>query len=285
MELVIVLIIAAGLGLIPANIAKKKGYSFGLWWFYGWMLFIVAIIHAALIEDKNPKYYAPPVGAHANAQTGGVAASYAPRPAAENYTRLFSLPEKLYQSGAPVCIVDGVLLKDEQSSRVLSQLKLLSLSDKTIRAVKASVLLMDAFGKSMNVSVEHQYLDLSITRGRIFGAETKVALADANARAFRAAVTAVMFDDGTLWEAPDAPWEALSLAEAELREYVEEGERLEQMRIAEEKQQEQVRVTEEKRRKKAAAAAEDDKLLIIIAVILFVLFIFAVMAGASMANL
>ncbi len=47
------LIIAAALGFIPANIAKKKGYSFGLWWFYGWMLFIVAIIHVSLIPDKN----------------------------------------------------------------------------------------------------------------------------------------------------------------------------------------------------------------------------------------
>ena len=49
------LIIAAFLGLIPANIAKKKGYNFGAWWFYGWMLFIVAIIHVSLIEDKNEK--------------------------------------------------------------------------------------------------------------------------------------------------------------------------------------------------------------------------------------
>ena len=47
------LAIAALLGLIPANIAKEKGYSFGLWWFYGWMLFIVAIIHVHLIPDKN----------------------------------------------------------------------------------------------------------------------------------------------------------------------------------------------------------------------------------------
>ncbi|MCD7775120.1 MAG: SHOCT domain-containing protein [Clostridiales bacterium] len=50
---ILVLAIAACLGLIPANIAKKKGYSFGLWWFYGWMLFIVAIIHVSLIPDKN----------------------------------------------------------------------------------------------------------------------------------------------------------------------------------------------------------------------------------------
>ena len=50
---VVGLIIAAGLAFIPANIAKKKGYSFGLWWFYGWMIWIVAIIHVSLIPDKN----------------------------------------------------------------------------------------------------------------------------------------------------------------------------------------------------------------------------------------
>lgn len=53
MEFIIILAIAAGLAFIPANIAKKKGYSFGLWWFYGWMLWIVAIIHVNMIPDKN----------------------------------------------------------------------------------------------------------------------------------------------------------------------------------------------------------------------------------------
>ena len=53
MESIIILAIAAGLAFIPANIAKRKGYSFGLWWFYGWMLWIVAIIHVNLIPDKN----------------------------------------------------------------------------------------------------------------------------------------------------------------------------------------------------------------------------------------
>lgn len=49
------LIVAAVLGLIPATIAKNKGYSFGLWWFYGWMLFIVAIIHVLFIPNKNAR--------------------------------------------------------------------------------------------------------------------------------------------------------------------------------------------------------------------------------------
>ena len=47
------LIIAAFLGLIPAKIAKDKGYSFGLWWFFGWMLFIVAIIAVMFLPNKN----------------------------------------------------------------------------------------------------------------------------------------------------------------------------------------------------------------------------------------
>ena len=53
MEFFVGLAIAAGLAFIPANIAKKKGHSFGLWWFYGWMLFIVAIIHVQFIEDYS----------------------------------------------------------------------------------------------------------------------------------------------------------------------------------------------------------------------------------------
>lgn len=52
-SLFVSLAISAGLAFIPANIAKNKGYSFGLWWFYGWMLFIVAIIHVSFIPDKN----------------------------------------------------------------------------------------------------------------------------------------------------------------------------------------------------------------------------------------
>lgn len=48
------IIIAAGLGIIPANIAKTKGYdNFALWWLYGWMLFIVAIIHVSVIPDRS----------------------------------------------------------------------------------------------------------------------------------------------------------------------------------------------------------------------------------------
>lgn len=47
------LIVAALLGLIPGAIASKKGRSFGLWWFFGAMLFIVALPMAILMKPKD----------------------------------------------------------------------------------------------------------------------------------------------------------------------------------------------------------------------------------------
>lgn len=45
-----ILLIAVLIGLIPALIAKGKGRSFGLWWFYGAALFIVALPHSLLMS-------------------------------------------------------------------------------------------------------------------------------------------------------------------------------------------------------------------------------------------
>ncbi len=45
-----VLIIAAIIGCIPAYIAQTKGKSFFGWWFYGAMLFILALPHAIFMK-------------------------------------------------------------------------------------------------------------------------------------------------------------------------------------------------------------------------------------------
>ncbi len=47
------LIAALIIGLLPAAIAKGKGRSFGLWWFYGFALFIVALPHAILLRPDR----------------------------------------------------------------------------------------------------------------------------------------------------------------------------------------------------------------------------------------
>lgn len=48
-----VFLLAVLLGLIPAAIAKGKGRSFGLWWFYGAALFIVALPHSLLMKANT----------------------------------------------------------------------------------------------------------------------------------------------------------------------------------------------------------------------------------------
>lgn len=49
----ITLVVAALLGLIPASIASRKGRSFGGWWVYGTLLFIVALIHSLVLRDDT----------------------------------------------------------------------------------------------------------------------------------------------------------------------------------------------------------------------------------------
>jgi hypothetical protein len=45
--------IAIGLGLIVGLIARSKGRSFIGWWFFGFMLFIVALIVILVLPAKN----------------------------------------------------------------------------------------------------------------------------------------------------------------------------------------------------------------------------------------
>ena len=47
------LIIAAIIGCIPACIAQIKGRSFLMWWFYGAMLFIIALPHAIFMKPDQ----------------------------------------------------------------------------------------------------------------------------------------------------------------------------------------------------------------------------------------
>lgn len=54
-ELIEALQFAAIIGLIPAWIARNKGKSFFLWWFYGAMIFIVALPHALLMKPRARK--------------------------------------------------------------------------------------------------------------------------------------------------------------------------------------------------------------------------------------
>jgi hypothetical protein len=51
--LIMVFPIALIIGLLPAAIANSKGHSFFGWWVYGFLLFIIALPHALLLEKAS----------------------------------------------------------------------------------------------------------------------------------------------------------------------------------------------------------------------------------------
>ena len=134
---------------------------------------------------------------------------------AERYTRVFMLPETdLYETGAPLLICEGALLKDTQTGRMIAQLKFRNIGTKPITAVKVSVRAFDAFGTEVKSVPEFQYLDLSVTRDREFGQETPIVLPNAETRSFSCACQGVIFSDGTKWESSLDEWRPLTKQES-----------------------------------------------------------------------
>lgn len=145
----------------------------------------------------------------------------------ERFTRLFSLQPNLYAETSPVTIAAGALLKDNQSGKVLVQLKLRNIGAKEIKAARVSVCPMDTVGAPLGEALEHQYLDLTAKRGEEFGAKTPLPLADAATRAFSVTVTEVIFADNSIWKATGALWGTLPRP-AKLEDTLEDAELLRQ---------------------------------------------------------
>lgn len=127
----------------------------------------------------------------------------------ERYSRLFSLSENLYATGSPVIISAGALLKDNQTGKILAQLKLTNIQYKKIKAVKVKLFPLDTMGQPLRDTVEYQYLDLQLTRDADFGSKTPIAFPDVTTRSFFVEVTTVVFTDNTAWNSDGSPWEPI----------------------------------------------------------------------------
>lgn len=147
----------------------------------------------------------------------------------ERYSKLFSLPENLYAEGSPVIIAAGALLKDNQTGRVIAQLKLRNISSKAIKAATVFLSLMNTAGNPLEESVRYEYLDLSSTRDTDFGSKSAIPLPDASTRSFSVAVAEVIFADNSVWNTNGAAWETLKSPEALTSRL--DGEMVKQFRI------------------------------------------------------
>lgn len=127
----------------------------------------------------------------------------------ERYSRLFALSENQYASSSPVVIAAGALLKDNQTGKVIAQLKLHNISKKVVKAAKVCISPFDTVGNPLGDSVSYQYLDLSAKRDEDFGQKAAITLPNATTRSFAATVEEIAFVDNTIWKATGEPWEVL----------------------------------------------------------------------------
>lgn len=127
----------------------------------------------------------------------------------ERYIKLFTLPENQYASGAPVILAAGALLKDNQTGKVLAQLKFKSISPAIIKALKVKILAFDVEGNELETVEEFSYLDLHISRNDEFGQKTPIQLHSSITRSMSVECTTVVFENGSIWNNSDEPWESL----------------------------------------------------------------------------
>ncbi|MBR5497757.1 MAG: hypothetical protein IKV76_07235 [Clostridia bacterium] len=117
----------------------------------------------------------------------------------ERYTTLAKGTENLYIKNCPVLITANALVKDNNSDRVLAQLKFKNISDHTIKAVKVEIIPYSVENDELAERTEAQYLDLSAEYNGEFGQKQPIYLPDNTTRSFKIVCKSVIFADGK-WE-------------------------------------------------------------------------------------
>lgn len=126
----------------------------------------------------------------------------------ERYTKLFSLPENLYEKDCPVMICAGALSKDNQTDKVFVQLRFQNI-DSRYRAIVAIKVAIQAFGIANNTlgnAIEHQYLDIKAERSAEAGGKQPIYLDDNTTRSFSVSVLEVVFEEGNIWTGNSQNW-------------------------------------------------------------------------------
>lgn len=127
----------------------------------------------------------------------------------ERYSRVFDLQQYFFADSSPVIITAGALLKDNQSGKVLAQLKLHNISNKAIKAATVSITPFDTAGRPLGNAISHQYLDFNAQRGDDFAQKSPFILPDASTRAFSVTVEEVIFADNSIWTGSGKAWQTI----------------------------------------------------------------------------
>ena len=127
----------------------------------------------------------------------------------ERYTQLSKDTSIRYSVGCPVIIEASALLKDHQINRVLAQIKLKNLSDKTLSACKVRIKAYEPGGKEVEGFDSYNFLDLAVKCGESFGSKNPAILPNDGTRIIKVLVIEAVYSDGTVWNECESEWKIL----------------------------------------------------------------------------
>ena len=149
----------------------------------------------------------------------------------ERYAKLFALPKYLYTDDAPVVIMAGALLKDNDTGAILAQLKFKNIDNRIIKALTVELKTYDSAGRLLKDIVTKQYLDLNAGRESEFGQKTAIPVENYAVRSFQVTVTEVVFANRSVWQWNDTEWTPLDALLPPLTVYLDDNELVKQYRI------------------------------------------------------
>ena len=127
----------------------------------------------------------------------------------ERYTKDYECPQNVYAESSPVVISAGALLKDNQTGKILEQLKIRNITNKVIKATRVSILSFDTLGNLIDSEINYEYLDLCVGRDCEFGQKVPIILPNDSTRAISVKVDEIIFDDNSVWNYGGQEWEPL----------------------------------------------------------------------------
>lgn len=125
------------------------------------------------------------------------------------FQEVFRLPSQQYIEGSPVIIEAGALQKDEQTGKILAQIKIKNISPNIIVGCKVFIRAFELSGAELQGIDSFSYLDISVARGGDFGTKVPVFLPNDLTRKFSVAVTEVLFNDNTMWKSDPVEWKSI----------------------------------------------------------------------------
>ena len=180
MKWVLMCFIAAGLAFIPATIAQRKGRDFMTWYIYGFFLWLVAVIHAACLQDNGDYIVASNM--------------YSKDLTQENSNRT--------DLNAKVELQAWKILEDSNTHNMYLNLRFQNLKGGKVAGLKLKVEGFNSFGDKILVdgkdSFEIVLQDLDAEVGEIFRNNHPILLPDKDIRQVNIEITQVLFSDGTI---------------------------------------------------------------------------------------